>query len=172
MAMTKGGSVPNAGSPGADYPAPTPHAAVVAHQVYEAPTSGAGIGAGVDGADTIDAMTGSNPAMDNQRLGGGSAKAIEQPVMGDDSETVFGAEYEPASPSFGGGTVKALEEMEGLQPGTGYGSVTEPVAKSEVGLSPGATGYGSATGTGNQPAGIDRRVVGGEAKTDGGWKSL
>jgi hypothetical protein len=31
-------AVPNAGTPQAGYPAPTPHAAVVAHQVYEAPT--------------------------------------------------------------------------------------------------------------------------------------
>lgn len=39
MAMTTGGSVPNAGTPDANYPAPTPHAAKVAQQIYEAQTN-------------------------------------------------------------------------------------------------------------------------------------
>lgn len=187
MAMTKGGSVPNAGTPGVGYPAPTPHAAVVAHQVYEAPTSGAGVGAGVDGANTdgdqggragraIDAMnTGIDPAAKNAQLGGGTSKAIEQPVMGDDSDIVYGSEYQPVSAGFGGGTDKALDEMEQLQPGTGFGDVVKLVATPDKGLDPNATGYGSASGTGNQPAGYDRRVVGGDGGTsaaNGGWKSV
>jgi hypothetical protein len=188
MAMTKGGSVPNAGDSG--YPAPTPHAAAVSHQVYEAPTSGAGVGAGEPGTDTnagakagaaLNRMTGQDDEVrdGNHSLGGGTAHAIEQPVMGDDSEAVYGAEHDQkggntgAAPlNYGGGTPKALDEMAGLQPGSGYGNVNEPVASPDKGLDPGATGYGSATGTGNQSEGPSRRIVKGEAKTDGGWQSL
>ena len=184
MAMTKGGSVPNAGTSDAGYTAPTPHAAVVAHQTYEAPTTGAGIGAGAGGAGTdmnpsanagsaIDKMIGDGAEMsaNNDRMGGGMDRTAEQPCMGDDSNVVFGAEYQPNA-GLGGGTPKALDEMAGLQPGTGYGNVNEPVASPDKGLDPGATGYGSATGTGNQGKGPDRRIMGGETKTDGGWQSL
>ena len=186
MAMTSKGSVPNAGTAG--YPAPTPHAAVVAHQVYEAPTSGAGVGAGVDGADTsggdqtgragraIDAMNaGMDSSAKNQQLGGGTAHAIEQPGMGSDSDPVFGSQYSDGQggAGFGGGSPKALDELAQLQPGSGYGTVPTPAASPDKGLNPGATGYGSASGTGNQTAGYDRRVKGGDGGvTDGGWKSV
>jgi hypothetical protein len=186
--MTKGGSVPNAGDSG--YPAPTPHAAAVSHQVYEAPTSGAGVGAGEPGTDVsasakagqaLNKMTGQDTSVrdGNHSLGGGTAKAIEQPVMGDDSEVVFGAEHDQkggntgdAALNYGGGTPKALDQMMGLQPGTGYGNVNAPVASPDKGLDPGATGYGSATGTGNQSEGPSRNIIKGEAKTDGGWQNL
>lgn len=60
MAMTKSGGVPDAGGdavPGG-YPAPTPHAAVAAHDPYEAPSSVPSDGPGVASSAGFDAMGG------------------------------------------------------------------------------------------------------------------
>lgn len=60
MAMTKSGSVPNAGGdavPGG-YPAPTPHAAKAAQTPYEAPTSVPSDGPGTASTGGFDAISG------------------------------------------------------------------------------------------------------------------
>jgi len=138
MAMTKSGSipVPNAGTSDANYPAPTPHAASVSHQVYEAPTA------------TSDS-DGNIPFGLNESSDGSAGSAVDGITVAPNAgwtpaTTQSQGLLDPSGPhndlNAAQGSVKAYEAMAGL-------SGPNNISTKKTGFGQGSSAVAAATGT-------------------------